>query len=98
MTENLFIEDILSLVTEEPRLVSDIIQSLRGGRRGAAYDVPSGRRWRNVSDWKVEEIMRDFGCFLRYRQHGAGNAHYVATVPFSEVSGRNGNKLAVQAL
>ena len=88
-TREQFIEDILSIVTEQPRLLSDIIGSLRGGM-SAQYDIPSGRRWRNVNDHEVERILEDWGAHIKSRKHGAGTATYVSTAPFDTVEDRWG--------
>lgn len=86
-TEERFAEDVLSLVGEEPVLLSEVVDALRGGRscRSRGRSCESGRSWRNVREDEVERVLRDFGAHLRSRRYGSGRAIYVATAPFETV-------------
>jgi hypothetical protein len=93
-TEEQFAEDLLSLITDKPRLVADIIGSLRGGMN-RQYDVASKRRWRNLRDSEVEEVAAAFGAYIASRPHGAGIAIYVSSAPFQSVIDRFGKAVPV---
>lgn len=85
-----FVEDILTLLSERPVLVRDLMQDLRDGTSYVSENFETRRtcRWRNVREQDVLDIVQFLGGYERWRQHGAGVATYVATVPFSTVSYR----------
>jgi len=88
-----FVEDVLSLISEEPKLLNDIIDSLRG----RFLSIPSGRRWKNVRKEDVEAILVEYGAFFGSRRHGSGIAEYVASARFTEVlDGRHHRMVPVQ--
>ena len=89
----LFAEDLLSIVTTTPRLLNDIIASMRGGF--SQYRLTSGRRWRNLRHEEVEAALRSYGAYFRSRKHGAGIAVYVAAAPFKTVVDRWGKDVPV---
>lgn len=90
----LFAEDLLSIVTETPRLLNDIIASMRG-TMFSQYRLVSGRRWRNLRTEEVEQVLRSYGAYFGSRKHGAGCAVYVATTPFKHVADRWGKDVPV---
>lgn len=83
-TEERFLEDLLSLVSETPVLFRDLVGALRGSPR-APGSCDSGRRWRNLKEERVERALRDLGAFFRCRTYASGIAVYVATAPFDSI-------------
>jgi len=90
--EEHFLEDVLSLVTTKPMLVSDLIAALRDG-----YPLASKRQWRNVNKLRVMSLLREYGAHLRWREHGAGAAVYVAALPFTTVVDGRGKTVEVHS-
>ena len=94
--QQMFEEDVRSLVIKRPRLLNEIVASLRGPSfRMNTYPVESCRRWRGVRAEEVEQIMRDAGFHFRSREHGAGVAVYVSTQSFDTVIDGRGIERAV---
>jgi hypothetical protein len=75
---------VLNLVTEQPRLVNDIIQDLRD------------KGWKRLNEQTVIAVIRDFGGYIGSRKHGAGNAKYAASVAFTQVTDFNGKVHTVE--
>jgi hypothetical protein len=85
-----FYQDVFELVGKKVRLVSDVLDDLRGG-----YKLPSGQRWRNINRGDFELFLKTEGYVLCSRQHGAGLAIYVSASAFSSVEDRFGKTVAV---
>jgi hypothetical protein len=71
-----FVEAVMNRLTSEPKLLNDLISDLRFAG------------WRNVREQDLSDIVQFLGGYERWRQHGAGNAVYVATAPFETVDYR----------
>ncbi len=69
-------------ISAEPRLLSDVIETLRD------------RGWRRVPRvYALELAIRNMdGVYVRSRTYAAGSAVYVATAPFTTVMTRHGVK------
>lgn len=76
-------EAILDHVGLEPKLASDVVESLRDAG------------WSRVTVDLVDRTVRSFGGFVRSRVHGAGRAIYVATVDFDTITDWHGRKQPV---
>ncbi len=62
-------------VSDVPRLITDIVQDLRDDG------------WRRLDSYRLRLQMEyEWGMHIRWRKHGAGVAHYVATVPFTQAA------------